>query len=248
MENKQRSLFLILAGIFLTNALIAEFIGAKLIAFTLFGIPFVQTAGVIVWPVVFLTTDLINEYFGIKGVRRISFSTAAFIGYAFGIVYVAIGLPPSPDWLQMNQVDDVGRPFNIEFAFDIIFGQGLNIIIGSLVAFLLGQLVDVFIFDFIRKKTGGRMLWLRSTGSTLISQAFDSFVVLFLAFYLLKPEASRLSLDLVMQISVSNYVYKIIVAIALTPLVYLGHFLIDRYLGKETSKAMQENSTRGLSD
>ncbi|MFN5169410.1 MAG: queuosine precursor transporter, partial [Cyclobacteriaceae bacterium] len=105
-----------------------------------------------------------------------------------------------------------------------------RIIIGSLSAFLLGQLIDVFVFQRLRKVTGPRMLWLRATGSTLVSQFIDSFVVLFIAF------AGTFSWAQLAAIGVTNYIYKFAVALLLTPVIYLGHYLIDRYLGKENAE------------
>ena len=129
-------------------------------------------------PAIFITSDLINEYFGKPGVKRISYLTAGLIAYTFVVIFITIQLPPAGWWLDANNKDAAGNYFNMDFAFNKIFGQGQRIIIGSLAAFLLGQLVDVFVFHKMRKLTGNKMLWLRATGSTLVSQFIDSFVVL----------------------------------------------------------------------
>lgn len=86
------------------------------------------------------------------------------------------------------------------------------------------------------------MIWLRATGSTLISQLVDSFVVLALAFYFLAPEENRWAFSQVISVGTLNYIYKFVIAIALTPLIYLGHYLIDRYLGKEEADKMKEEA------
>ncbi|MCU0397944.1 MAG: queuosine precursor transporter [Cyclobacteriaceae bacterium] len=242
LEQKKNRLFIILCGIFLTNALLAEMIGTKIFsAESIVGLEpahinilgflmdFNLTAGVIIWPIVFMTTDLINEYFGKPGVKRISYLTAALIAYSFLILFLTIELPPAQWWLDANSSDPDGNAFNINYAFSKIFGQGLRIILGSLTAFLLGQLVDVFVFQRLRHLTGSRLLWLRATGSTLVSQFVDSFVVLFIAF------SGVFSTRQIIAIGITNYLYKFVVAIALTPLIYLGHGLIDRYLGKENA-------------
>jgi uncharacterized integral membrane protein (TIGR00697 family) len=182
-EAKRQRLFLLLCGIFLTNALIAEIIGGKIFSVeTLLGLPpaqlliggqrldFNMTAGVVNWPVVFITSDIINEYFGRKGVKRISFLTACFIAYTFITILVATMLPPAQFWLELNNTDKQGNVFNINDAFSKIFNQGLGIMIGSIVAFLLGQLLDVVVFSWLRRKTGSRYIWLRATGSTMFSQ------------------------------------------------------------------------------
>lgn len=201
------------------------------------------TAGVVIWPVVFITTDIINEYFGKKGVRLISFVTVACIAYAFFIIYIVTALPPADFWLDVNGTDKTGNAFNINYAFKVIFRQGLGIILGSLVAFMIGQLMDVFVFQKLKSITGENKIWLRATGSTLISQLIDSFVVLFIAFFVF----GNWSLMQVMNVGIGNYIYKFAIAILLTPLLYAGHYLIDRYLGKELSDEMKEEAMKDRS-
>jgi uncharacterized integral membrane protein (TIGR00697 family) len=249
LEQKRNRLFVILSGIFITNALLAEILGVKIFSAEStvgleparlnilgFVMDFNLTAGVLIWPVVFITTDLINEYFGKPGVKRISYLTAILILYAFAVIFMAIELPPASWWA--NFTDDTGNVYNMDLAFNKILGQGLRIIAGSLIAFLLGQLVDVFVFQRLRKATGNRRLWLRATGSTLVSQLVDSFVVLFIAFY------GVFSNDQIIAIGITNYIYKFSVAILLTPVVYLGHFLIDNYLGKENAAKLSDQAAK----
>ena len=251
IDHKKNRLFIILSGIFLTNAIVAEIIGVKIFSgeatlglnpahISLFGstLDFNLTAGAIIWPFVFITTDIINEYFGKEGVKRISVLTACLISYAFLIIAVATLLPPADFWLGINSTDDHGSPFNINFAFKTIFRQGLGIIIGSLTAFLIGQFLDVYVFHQLRKLTGHKLIWLRSTGSTLVSQLIDSFVVLFIAFYFF----GNWSLSQVLSVGIINYIYKFSVAILLTPLIYLAHYIIDNYLGKKNSEQIIEEA------
>ncbi len=249
VDQKKNRLFIVLSGIFLTNAIVAEMIGVKIFSgegtlglqpahLSLFGfvMDFNLTAGAVIWPIVFITSDLINEYFGKPGVKRISYLTAGLIAYAFVVIFITIRLPPAGWWLDANNKDAAGNYFNMDFAFNKIFGQGQRIIIGSLAAFLLGQLVDVFVFHKMRKLTGNKMLWLRATGSTLVSQFIDSFVVLFIAFY------GTFSNTQIVAIGFTNYIYKFVVAILLTPLIYLGHYVINNYLGKEHAEKLAEES------
>ena len=242
--NKRNTLFIILAGIFITNAILAEMVGIKLfslektigiegLSIQLFGttpLGLNFTAGVLLWPFVFITTDIVNEYFGKKGVHRISFLAAALISYAFIMLFFVTKLSPSDYWLSLYSKGPNGEVFDINYAFSMIFTQGMSIIVASLVAFLVGQLIDVYVFTSIRKYTGDKYLWLRATGSTLVSQLIDSFIVLFLAFYLFKDEEHRWSLPLLFSVGVLNYLYKFIVAIALTPVLYIAHYAIDKYL------------------
>ncbi|MGH8197436.1 MAG: queuosine precursor transporter [Steroidobacteraceae bacterium] len=189
-SSRPARLFIALAGLFVTNALIAEFVGVKIFAledtlglepfdWQLFGqsgsLSF--TAGVMLWPVVFIMTDIINEHFGVRGVRFISWLAVGLIVYAFVFAYLAIELAPAGWWITVGA--DRGVP-DMQAAFASIFGQGLWTIGGSVTAFLAGQLVDVTVFQRIRRATGERWIWLRATGSTAISQLIDSFIVLYL--------------------------------------------------------------------
>ncbi|MDG1276007.1 MAG: queuosine precursor transporter [Algoriphagus sp.] len=252
-HSRKTNLFIILGSIFLTNAILAEVIGVKIfsaektLGFTpvnwnFFGeyiLDFNLTAGAVIWPVVFITTDIINEYFGKKGVRKISFITAGLIAYVFIVISVVTVLVPADFWLDVNATTPDGESFNISYAFNTIFRQGLGIILGSLTAFLLGQLIDVYVFQKLRAITGEKMIWLRATGSTFVSQFIDSFVVLGIAFYVF----GNWELSQVLAVGIINYIYKFTVAIALTPLLYVGHNIIDRYLGKDLASKMMEEAS-----
>ncbi len=254
LNQKKTTLFLALAGIFITNAVVAQLIGVKIFSgeaalgllpaqlplFKDFLLDFNLTAGAIIWPVVFITTDIINEYFGKEGVKKITYLTVALIVYVFLVITVVTSLPPATFWIDINKTDPLGNPFNIDFAYTKIFRQGLGIIIGSLVAFLMGQLLDVYIFQKLRRITGERKIWLRATGSTLVSQLVDSFVVLFIAFYILGNP--RWDIKLIIAVGIINYIYKFTVAIILTPVLYLAHGAIDKYLGKETAHQLTEKA------
>lgn len=251
VDKKKNRIFIILTGIFLTNAIVAEMIGVKIFSaeatvglnpahLNILGytLDFNLTAGVILWPFVFITSDIINEYFGKEGVKRISVLTACLIAYAFIIIATTTLLPPANFWLQNNNTDNQGHSFDINYAFKTIFRQGLGIIVASLTAFLIGQFVDVFVFHRLRIMTGSKLIWLRTTGSTLVSQFIDSFVVLFIAFYFL----GNWSFSQVISVGIINYIYKFFVAILLTPLIYLGHYLIDNYLGKNNAEKIIEDA------
>jgi hypothetical protein len=237
VASREARLFLALAGLFITNALIAEFVGVKIFALedTLGIAPFDWrlfgqsgslsfTAGVMLWPVVFIMTDVINEHFGVRGVRLISWLAVGFIIYAFLFAYLAIGLVPAGWWVTVGA--ERGVP-DMQAAFATIFGQGLWTIGGSVTAFLVGQLVDVALFHRIREATGEKMVWLRATGSTAVSQLVDSFIVLYIAF-VLGPQ--HWPIPLFLAVGTVNYCYKMAMAIALIPLLYLGRRLIRAYL------------------
>jgi uncharacterized integral membrane protein (TIGR00697 family) len=246
---KANRLFIVLAGFFLINALLANFVGGKIFSLeATLGIEPVEwsllgvqgnlsfTAGVLLWPFVFVMTDIINEYFGVRGVRLISWIAVAFICYAFVAAYAAIALAPAGFWVEANR--DLGVP-DIQRAFALIFGQGLWIIAGSVVAFLIGQLIDVAVFHRIRRATGEKRVWLRATGSTAISQLVDSFVVLYIAF-VLGPQ--QWSIAQFLAVGTVNYAYKLAVAIALIPLLYFARRLIKTYLGADEAERLRNEA------
>jgi uncharacterized integral membrane protein (TIGR00697 family) len=210
-QNKKDIVYVILAGIFITNAVVAELIGGKLI--NVFGVP--MSVGILPWPIVFVTTDLINEYFGEKGVRKLSLITASLITYTFVILFIAMRIPAMQ-----------GDKLVTDEQFNGVFGQSMWIIVGSITAFMVSQLIDVSIFHFVKNKTGGKMIWLRSTGSTLISQLFDSFIVLGIAFWM----TGKMTTEVFIASALTGYFVKMIIAIVLTPLIYLGHSLIEKYI------------------
>jgi queuosine precursor transporter len=241
-KTKESRLLLILSTFLVANAVLSEFIGVKIFSveaslgikkfdIDLFGVPdlsFNMSAGVLTWPVVFIMTDIINEYFGVRSVRFLSVLASILISYAFIMVGMAIGLTPADFWTY-QQID--GRAVHLDAAFTAMFGQGMWIIVGSITAFLVAQIADVVIFQQIKRATGERALWLRATGSTVVSQLIDSFIVIFIAFYL-NPQYDY-SWQMVAAIGLVNYTYKFLVALLMTPVLYLVHAIIDRYLGKE---------------
>ena len=254
IKNKPTRLFIILAGIFITNALIAEFIGVKIFSLEstfgwkpaeikLFGgtYSFNLTCGVLLWPVVFVMTDIINEYYGQKGVKFLSWMTICLIAFGFIMVLGAIQTSPNSWWITSKQETGID---NMSTAFNGIYGQGMGIIIASMTAFLVAQLIDVFVFHRIKKMTGEKKIWLRATGSTLVSQLIDSFVVLLIAFYLypklVKGQGEPWPFDQLIAICIVNYIYKFIVAILLTPVIYFVHHRIEKYLGHEQAAEMKK--------
>ena len=250
-DHRAQRLFVVLAAFFVVNAVLAEFIGVKIFAleetlglrpfeWNLFGqtgsLNF--TAGTLLWPIVFIMTDTVNEYYGRRGVRFISWLAVGLILYGFVFAFAAIHLAPATWW--RGEGVDQGVP-DLQAAFAAIFGQGLWTIWGSVIAFLIGQLIDVKVFHRIRRRTGDRLVWLRATGSTAISQLIDSFVVLYIAF-VLGPQ--QWEMDLFLAVGTLNYLYKMAAALALIPLLYLLRVLVRRYLGADQARRMTEEAAR----
>jgi queuosine precursor transporter len=247
LSDKPVKLFLALSAFFVANALIAECIGGKLFSlerflgmnishFTLFGesgLSYTLTCGVLLWPLEFILTDIVNEYFGPKAVKRISYTAVILIAYAFFMFYFAMKVPADQDfWVGSKAAEGVP---DMQKGFSAVFGQGMWIIFASIVAFLLSQVIDVLVFHKIKKHTGEKHVWLRATGSTMVSQLVDSFVVLFIAFKI----GSDWSWQRVLAICMVNYSYKFVMAIVLTPLIYLLEYGIEKYVGKDTAKKMK---------
>ena len=216
VQTRRELVYFILGGFFLTNAILGELTGGKL--FEVNGV--VLSIGVIPWPVVFLTTDLINEYYGRSGVKKLTYLAVGMVIYSFIMLFAAMQVPA---WEN--------SPVSSEM-FAGVFGQSMWIIVGSIVAFLIAQLIDVVVFQFAKRRTGAkRLLWLRATGSTAVSQLIDTFVVGFIAFVV--PQ--KLLFSEFLRLAQGNYLYKLGIAILITPLIYVVHAIIDRYLASEIS-------------
>ncbi len=213
-QRRKDIIYVVLAGIFITNALVAELIGGKLLYIG----DVVMRLGILPWPIVFITTDLINEYFGEKGVEKLSFITAGLIAYTFFLLLIGLQIPAVK-----------GNGLITDEQFTAVFGQSMWIIVGSITAFLVSQLIDVTIFHFVKNRTGKKMIWLRSTGSTVISQFFDSFIVLGIAFWL----PGKIDTKMFVASALTGYTVKLLIAVGLTPFIYLGHYLIEKYLAKD---------------
>ena len=219
LNNKKDVVFLILAGFFITNAIVAELIGGKLVMF--FGI-FTQSVGIVLWPVVFILTDIVNEFYGQSGVKKLSYITLFLIAFTFLYLFICIKIPA----VAFSPVSDEN--------FKKVFGQSMYIMLGSMIAFVVSQLVDSGVFWMLRNRTGKKMIWLRSTGSTVVSQLVDTFIVQFIAFVV----PGVWTMQEFLHNASYGYGFKLLVAFAVIPVIYLVHFLIDKYLGNEISHDM----------
>lgn len=245
---KPQKLLIILSGLFVSSIIVAELIGVKLFSledslgiekfsFSIFGtdnLSLVLSVGVLPWPVIFILTDVINDYYGFKTVKFISIASVFFILLAFVVLSIAINASPDTVWWQTSK-SSIGIP-DMNLAFKTIFDQGRNIIFASIIAFLIGQLADALIFRQIKKITKDKYIGLRATVSTLASQLIDSLLVTLIAFYLLADMPFQMALAL----ALAAYIYKFIVAVLSTPLLYVVHFFIEKYLGKELAVALRQ--------
>ena len=210
---RRDAVFLVLAGVFITHALLGEVVGGKLVEIG----GWTMSVGVIPWPVVFVTTDLVNEYYGPRAVRRLTLLAVVLIAYAFVVLYLCMAVSAS----GISPVSDA--------AFAEVFGQSMWIIVGSIIAFAVSQLLDVGVFGLVRRRTGERWLWARALGSTVVSQLVDTFVINAIAFGL----PGKITGAQVIELSVTNYAYKGLIAIATVPVIYAGHGIVSRYLARD---------------
>lgn len=250
VSSKVSRIFILIASFFVANVVLAELLGIKIFSleksfgfsplnlsfFGKNGLSMNLTVGVIIWPLSFLLTDMVNEYFGKRAVQFLSWLTLGVISYMFVMVVLCMQLAPADFWLGVNASKGIT---DTNAAYNAIFGQGAWIVVGSMVAFLIGQLVDVVVFHRLKRLTGERMIWVRSTGSTLVSQFIDSYVVLIIAFYF----GANWDLAQVLAIGTMNYIYKSSMALLLTPVIYVFHHAIENYLGHELATELKQSAS-----
>jgi len=216
MPPRQR-LYLYLVGVFLTALLIGDTIGSKLFTVDLpLGFTTIKatlSCGSIWFPITFLLTDIVNEFYGTRGARTLTFLGFWMALLAFFIIYAA-RLIPAASFSPVSQQ-----------SFDVVLGGANRIFFASLCAYLAGQLVDITLFQHLKRLTQSRHVWLRATGSTLVSQLIDTLIVTYMAF------GGLISMEKLRRAAMTSYFVKILVAIALTPIIYALHSLIHRRLG-----------------
>ena len=206
MDRKQR-FFVFLTAVFVAALVTGDFIGGKF--FVLGGFQF--SAGIIPFPLTFVLTDVVNEFYGKHGARRLTYAGLAAAVFVWAVINLALALPTSPD----SPIPDA--------VFRGAFGTSSRLYVASLTAYMIGQLLDITIFGALRRVTGHRFIWLRATGSTVLSQMIDSFTVSFVFLVGTRP------LGFVFGNAVNNYLGKLAMAVLLTPLIYLGHAVFTRW-------------------
>ncbi len=234
--NSAQVLYVWLTAFFVASLLIADIVGIKLFRIPLgfsFYVPFLDktfsavehTCGMLTFPVTFLLTDLLNEYYGKRAARRVTYIGLVMALFVFVVINIAQYMPYLPASFNVNPEH-----------FDAVFGSAKIMYIASVTAYLVGQLCDIWVFHLLKKLTRGRLLWLRATGSTVISQTLDSFVVSYLAFGLGRrlfgdPSVPAAGFWEIVQIAMTGYLLKFVIAIAITPLIYAGRGFIHRWFG-----------------
>lgn len=232
--DRRTTLYVWISGVFVTSLVVANIIGSKLFSFELTfpivgTIPVEHTVGMIPFPLTFLLTDLVNEYYGRKAARRLTFIAFAMAVLAF--IFISAGRAiPIKEGVPGTATHD---------AFENIFGQATLMYIASILAFLVGSLIDIWLFGVFKRLTGDRFVWFRATGSTIVSQVFDSFVITWLFFMGLPLllEKQHADLGFVLQTAATGYVLKFVIAVLLTPVIYLGRWIIREFFGMQPMRA-----------
>jgi len=228
-----QKLFMWLSGVSIASLLIGDVIGIKLFRIPLgFTLPLpggstdsiVHTCGMLTFPITFLITDLVNEFYGKRAARRLAIISFSMSLFAFVFINIGLAMP----FLDAD--------FNISpAAFNMVFGSAKVMFVASLTAYLIGNFCDIAVFGAFKRLTGDRFIWLRATGSTVISQMLDSLVVTYLAFSLgrrlFADGAVPMGTSEVFKTAATGYLLKFVIAIAMTPVIYLGHRIIKRWLG-----------------
>lgn len=209
--------FAALSGLFAALAVLTNSVGIKPFEFLGLTLP----VSIFWFPLMFLVTDIVSEVYGswysyflvaIGFGASILFTCAAFLG---------VSLDPSPLY-----------PANA--AYVQVFGPAWRMVFASMVAYILAQNVDVYIFHVLKHRTQGRFLWLRNNVSTMVSQGVDTFSVTFLA-YFANPAIFSGTLADILRLSFMTYLLKLILALLDTPLCYLGVGVIRRFVSKDSS-------------
>lgn len=222
------NLFITLVSIFMVCLVVGDLVGGKLTSFHLFGREWVFSVGQIAFPVTFILTDILNEFYGRKVVRRITYLAFAMVAMSFCIIYISAHLP----WASFTLDSKWDLDGNVApRTFHIVFTQATRIQIGSMIAFLIANLVDIWVFFVVKELTGNRFLWLRSTGSTAVSQLIDTFVISAIIWW------SKVGFETYLVIVFTSYAVKLAAAIIVTPAIYALHELIEKRYGIEPAPA-----------
>ncbi len=234
----RQNLFLWLVGVFLTCLIVGNLIGGKLTSVHVLGRDWVISVGEIPFPLTFILTDIINEFYGRRTARKVTLLAFAMTGLVVLIIQLANQVPwapfaQGPEWAADGNMTPSG--------FDNVFMSATLIQVASMVAFLTAQYVDIGAFFLIKRLTGKRLLWLRATGSTAISQLVDTVVILAIAF------GSKLDTSTLVTMMITSYVVKVAVAIGVTPIIYALHGMLERiwHLTPLASADAEEAAERG---
>jgi uncharacterized integral membrane protein (TIGR00697 family) len=208
-------LFLFLSAFFVTALVVGDILGGKLTQVA----GQVISVGMIPFPITFVLTDILNEFYGKRAARVVTVVGFVMAIFAYTTIFVAWSMPWAPftraaDWTGMNAA-----------AFDNVFNGSRRILMGSMAAYVVSQFLDIGVFHALKRLSKNRFLWLRATGSTVASQAVDTAVIGTIAWTGILP------FEAIVKLSITSYLVKLVIAIGLTPIIYAGHAVVERVLG-----------------
>ncbi len=217
-------LFLALSALFVTSLVVGDIIGGKLMGVPLFGATHFLSVGFIPFPITFLLTDLLNEFYGKQAARTVTWVGFGMAVFTLVVLTVAVAVPWHPETLTPEWKGLTPAPY------DAVFASGRQILVASMTAYVVAQLIDIAVFTRIKALTRGRFLWLRATGSTVISQLVDTVIIQSLVW------SGNLSIPKLTNLVIASWVGKVLIALLLTPLIYAGHAIVERVLKIEPVK------------
>ena len=216
METKDKlvayKIYIILGAMFISALVVSNLIFQKFFYWDFFGIyRFEISVGILPYPITFLITDIISEVYGKKKANQVVTAGIFASVFSLGIIYVANAVPAIENSPVTNET------------FSIVFGQTALAVLASMMAYLAAQYIDIYIFHFWKKVTKGRMLWVRNNFSTFTSQFVDTFAVLFLL-----CSFEILPWNLFKDLLLSGFLFKVLIAILDTPVLYAAVYLFQR--------------------
>lgn len=244
-QQRREIIFLLLAGLFIGSLAMLNILGiTRLInlSFNIFGIhvPLRVFIGVLPYPITFLCTDFISEFYGKK---RASY--VVWIGFILNlwvvfVLWIGGKLPPVP---EMDAITNLPSPDNPNYLFYQLRLLTFSATFASMIAYLTAQFIDVHVFHFLKRATAGKKLWLRNNGSTLTSQLVDSFAVVLITFFFTNaiqiPQEYSVAKFLIILIS-SNYLFKMAAALIDTIPFYFGVRFLSKYLDMDPMSEYQK--------
>jgi uncharacterized integral membrane protein (TIGR00697 family) len=243
-QRRREIVFILLAGIFIGTLAMLNILGITRLldfSFTLFGweVPFRVFIGVLPYPITFLCTDIISEFFGRRRATYVVWVGFVLNLWVIFIMFMGGILPPVPDFLPETGLPEPGTSDHV---FYTLRRYTFSATMASMIAYLTAQFVDVHVFHYLKRISRGKMLWLRNNGSTLTSQLVDSLSVVFITFYftnaIVVPEGVTATRFLTILI-LSNYIFKITAALIDTVPFYISVRLLTPFLNIDSTAGYQ---------
>lgn len=237
--SRYERIYLVLASVFVVSLVMTNVIGIKLFRAPFYP-DFALTTGILTYPITFLVTDIVSEVYG-KARANFMVVLGFFMSLVMlGIIQIALAVPPHPYWVPGDS-PFYGTVEEYQHAFESVFALNGILLFGSMLAYLVAQLIDVYLFHFWKRLTDGKHLWLRNNGSTSISQLVDTGIVNSILFFV----GFGMDFATGFKIMATIYVYKLALAVIDTPLIYLGVYLVKRSLGLSWDDEISEEALAG---